>query len=130
MGVNIPHNNIDVVDRWNRAFLALSQEPRRELLLSLTNEPASVWIPLPDAALSPHYSGSREDLRISLQHQHLPHLADHGYIVWEDSPFEVRQGPHFGEIEAILRAIITSSDGLPDRLVTDCRTLESRVSGK
>lgn len=117
----------DVADRWNRAFHALSQEPRRKLLISLINKPASEWVSLPDAALSSHYSGNREDLRIELCHQHLPLLKEKGYVDWRDSPFGAKKGPRFEEIEAIIRAIMTFGDALSDQLITDCQTLEERI---
>lgn len=128
MSLTNPSDDVDVADRWDQAFRVLSQEPRRQLLISLTDKPASVWVQLPDAALSSHYQGTQDDLRIALYHQHLPLLAEHGYVVWEESPFEARQGPKFKEVEAIIRAVMAFGDGLPDKLITNCRVLENQIN--
>jgi hypothetical protein len=117
----------DVSERWDRVFRVLSQEPRRELVLSLADRSESEWVALPDAALSRHYPESREKLRITLRHKHLPALADNGYVVWRESPLEARRGPNFDELEAVLGVITASVESLPDRLVTGCRRLERRA---
>lgn len=127
MGISTPTDDVGVAGRWDRAFRVLSAEPRRELALSLTDRSASTWVPLPDAAHSPHYPGSRDDLQLALYHNHLPAMAKPDYIVWEESPFEARKGPNFDELESIIRAIVDGAGDLPDRMVRNCRTLERRI---
>ncbi|QLG50078.1 hypothetical protein [Natrinema halophilum] len=124
MAITHKSGSDDVAERWDRAFNILSQEPRRELVISLAGKSASDWVPLPDAAHSPHFEGTSEDLRLDLYHKHLPKLANHGFVIWEESPFEARQGPNFREVEAIIQAMTAAADALPEQMITNCRTLK------
>ena len=117
-----------VSDRWNRVFQALSEQPRRCLILSLADEPPDAMLPLPEAALSDHYDGSRRDLDINLRHQHLPVLDDAGYVVWDETRFRAARGPNFEEVAAVLTTLVESADDLPDTLVEGCAPLE-QVAG-
>lgn len=117
-----------VADRWDRAFRTLSQQPRRQLLLSLSNASPTAWLELPEAALSSHYEGTRRALCIELRHHHLPALSDVGYVQWDDEAFEVSRGPNFREAAAVLAALVSAADDLPDRLVHGCEPLERRAT--
>lgn len=103
-----------VVSHWNRVFRVLTEEPRRQLLLSLLDIPPSAWVDLPNAAQSRHYHGTRRNLRIELQHSHLPALAEADYVEWRDSPFEARRGPNFDEVGVVLDIIIAAADADAD----------------
>lgn len=55
-----------------------------------------------------------ERLNTSLQHVHLPKLAERGYIEWEPNTQTVRRGPNFDDIEPLLRLMEEHRDELPD----------------
>lgn len=119
------------VDRWDRVFRALSRQPRRRVLCALLDESPAGWVALPDAAMTPAYRDREEELRVLLVHHHLPALADADYVRWRRAPFEACRGPAFDEVEAVLDAILSRTDDLPDRLVGGCRLPEGgrRLNG-
>lgn len=108
-------------------FDVLSAEPRREIIRSLLDESQHCRLPLPEAAGSPNQSIDSETLVIELRHQHLPKLADLGYIRWENDAFRVQQGPNFEEPAFIMRMLINSADQIPESLIADCKILQEMV---
>jgi len=54
-----------------------------------------------------------------MQHVHLPKLADHGFIDWDQDAQRVTKGPQFDEIEPLLTVLSENQDVLPDRGVPD-----------
>jgi hypothetical protein len=54
-----------------------------------------------------------------MQHVHLPKLADHGFIDWDQDTQRVTKGPQFDEIEPLLTVLSENQDVLPDRGVPD-----------
>lgn len=50
---------------------------------------------------------------IALTHNHLPKLAEAGYIEWDRDTGEISKGPRFDEIEPLLDLIESHADELP-----------------
>jgi len=71
-----------VIDRWNTVFTALSAEPRRQLVVSLSNAPPGETVALPESARNPNVPIVLAEFRLRLRHVHLPLLADCGFIEW------------------------------------------------
>ncbi|GAA0235854.1 hypothetical protein GCM10009000_059130 [Halobacterium noricense] len=55
------------------------------------------------------------DQTIAMQHVHLPKLADHGFIDWDQDAQRVTRGPRFDEIEPLLTVLGENQDVLADR---------------
>lgn len=111
-------------DRWDQLFEVLSAEPRREIIISLRDAPPDERLLLPDAAESPNQSIDSKALAIKLRHQHLPKLADAGYVRWESEPFCVQRGPDFAEAVFIVEKVFESMDEIPDSLLNNCKILQ------
>lgn len=118
---------IPVSERWDRVFRTLSAEPRRQVILSLMEAPPGQGVTLPEAAEPPDADVDRDDFEVTLRHQHLPMLADAGYVRWSDAPFSVRRGPYFEEAAAIVESFRANVDELPERLVLGCHYLEQEL---
>lgn len=58
--------------------------------------------------------GDRAAFEAQLYHQHLPHLADAGFITWDTETNTVTRGPNFEEIAPLLRLMADHQDELPD----------------
>jgi len=115
-----------VVQRWNEVLYALSAEPRRRVIISLMDGERGEAIELPEGAMSPNAEDDPEDLLTVLYHQHLPKLAEMGFIRWDDERKVVTRGPRFEQAAAVLRALEADASELPDELVHGCRRLEVR----
>lgn len=111
-------------ERWNQIYDVFTAEPRRMIIYSLMNEPEGRRLPLPEAAVPQHKSVDTESFRVQLRHQHLPKLADAGYVRWEADPLCVQRGPNFDEAATILKRVTEPVDGLPESLIADCRVLQ------
>lgn len=114
----------DWAERWDRVFTVLAAEPRREIIRSLLDGPPERRLPLPEAAESPNQSMGSETLTIQLRHQHLPKLADAGYIRWESDPFCVQRGPNFEEPAFFIESVLESKDEIPTPLINNCKILQ------
>lgn len=125
MGCGNNGDGPSVAERWDQLFKMLSCDPRRTLLLRLRDEDPATWVTLPDSAMSPHYDGTRKQMRVALYHTHLPLLERAGYVRWHASPLEARRGPRYGEVEGVLRELVSSSVALPRQLVQGCGILEA-----
>jgi hypothetical protein len=55
-----------------------------------------------------------EHVKLQLQHQHLPKLADAGLIDWDSESGTITRGPRFDEIEPLLKLMHDDQDELPD----------------
>lgn len=100
----------------SRAFDALANSYRRQLLLALFDEN-----PQDDDDLDPLdllvEGETADDLtatRIELTHMHLPKLADMGFIEWDRESGELSKGPNWKEIAPLLRLMHEHRDELPD----------------
>lgn len=114
-------------ERWDRVLSLLASEPRRVIIHSLVESPDDEPLPLPEAAESPNVSVSHDELRTALYHNHLPALADAGYVGWSSDPLRVWHGQNFEEIEAVIEVIVESADQFPSELIDGCGFLEQAV---
>lgn len=122
--------NKSVVDRWDQLYEALAAEHRRMILYSLMDIPKERQLPLPEAARSSNLSIDPDELRIQLQHHHLPKLAEFGYVRWEQDPFCVQRGHAYEEVEAVFSVIVESLDQYPMSLINGCERFEEMYGGR
>ena len=93
----------------------VSNVHRRRLLLDLLHEnPRTVRTDIADAE-----GPDGRERAILMYHIHLPKLADHGYIEWDDETGKVTKGDRFAEIEPILTALTEYRDNSPDSTSAD-----------
>ncbi|MCU4753033.1 hypothetical protein OB919_13790 [Halobacteria archaeon AArc-curdl1] len=124
MGIDIPRREQCAIDRWNKLYEVLASQERRMIIYSLRNAPEERRISLPEAAMTPESSWDPETMTTQLQHNHLPQLANAGYIRWERDPFCVQRGPHFAEVEVLFNLIHASIDQFPESLINGCEVYE------
>lgn len=117
-------DEIGWADRWNEVFDTLSAEPRREIIISLLDEPKECRLPLPEAAESPNQSMDSETVAVHLRHQHLPKLTEAGYVRWANEPFCVQRGPNFDEPAFMIENVFESMDEIPESLVDNCKIIQ------
>jgi|AntDeeMetageno50_2_1112565.scaffolds.fasta_scaffold08267_2 hypothetical protein len=88
---------------------ALADIQRRKLMVALLDHN-----PQDD---SPAAVGGSEidtlDHLVSMNHVHLPKLANYGFIEWDEANHEVSKGPNFDEIRPLLELLATHEDELP-----------------
>jgi len=84
---------------------ALGHERRREVVTTLTD----IDSPISVGALA----GGDEQRRLALIHNHLPMLANGGYIDWDRDAGRVRRGPRFDEVATLIDLFRTHGDDLP-----------------
>lgn len=99
---------------WETHLTALANPYRRQLLVALLKHN-----PQEDNAIDPLNAVAPtetepERLRIELVHNHLPKLADAGYIDWEKDGGKLSKGPSWDEISPLLRLVHEHRDELPD----------------
>ena len=117
-------NGKNVIENWDRVFRALSEEPRRQLIVSLLDAPPDEPAPLPESAINPNVPVDLEVLEMKLRHNHLPMLANMGFVEWDTDPFVAFRGPKFDEVAVVFDALHTSAKDMPDQLVVGCQRLE------
>lgn len=107
----------DALDRlahvpFDDALDALSHIQRRKLLFSLLDHNPQADSPavLVDSA---DEAGPLEQL-VTMNHVHLPKLAEYGFIVWNRDTHEVVKGPKFDEIKPLLELLADHEDELPE----------------
>lgn len=94
------------------ALSVLADRNRRRVLVSLLDiGPQSRTRPLDlqDVLRSGEASGSCE---IRMRHVHLPKLADKGYIEWDRTTDEIRQGQRFAELRPLVRLLVENEGEL------------------
>lgn len=124
MAIDPPLSGKSAIDRWDQLHEALASQERRMIIYSLEDVPEERRIPLPEAAMTPGSSQDPEKTAIRLEHNHLPKLAEAGYVRWELDPFCVQRGPHFEEVEMMFNLIHDSIDQFPESLITGCEIYE------
>jgi hypothetical protein len=112
-----------LAERWHLIFRTLTAGPRRQILGSLLEVPPDRSLSLPEAANMPDYRIDPETLRQELVHRHLPLMAKAGFVEWERDPFEVRRGPAFDDVAAVLLAIVDYDD-FPEHSIQGCYFFE------
>lgn len=116
----------EMIERWNRVFRALTAEPRRQTIVALMEAPSDRWLPLPEAANPSYDLMDPERLYVELVHQHLPLLAEHGFVRWEREPLQVKRGPSFEEVAIVFEALHRHAAEIPSQLVDGCQRLEEQ----
>lgn len=124
MGTNPADMDNSAVERWNTLHHAFASQERRMILYSLIDAPKNRRLPLPETAMAPDTPTTSKKIEVQLQHNHLPELADAGYIRWEKEPFCVQRGPCFDEVEAVFGVIHDSIDQFPTSLIDGCEIYE------
>jgi hypothetical protein len=113
-----------ISENWNAVFESLSAEPRRQLIVSLMDAPPDQSVPLPESAMMPNVPQDPEVLRTELYHNHLPILADMGFVTWEKEPLVASRGSRFDEVAVVSAALQSAAFNFPDSLVFGCQRLE------
>lgn len=90
---------------------ALADVQRRKLLSALLDHNPQDDSPVV-VADSDSESGAVERL-VTMNHVHLPKLADYGFIEWDKECHEVKKGPNFEEIRPLLELLGEHEDELP-----------------
>lgn len=116
------------VERWNTIFQILSAPPRRQLIDSLLHAGPHEMVPLPSAANPPNDPRPDRQLHVNLIHDHLPRLANAGYVDWDQHPFQAQRGPEFEEIGSVLTALQSFQD-YPLQLQEACHRLPESEAG-
>jgi hypothetical protein len=122
-------NGRRVIEGWDRVFKALSAEPRRQLIVTLLDAQPDQSIPLPESAINPNIPADPQTVQQKLHHQHLPMLADYGFIDWEPDPLVAFRGPKFDEVAVVFDALQATVTDIPDSLVVGCQRLEQEEQG-
>lgn len=120
-------NGQRVSESWDTVFRALSTEPRRQLIATLADAAPTDSVPLPESAMMPNAPVSPDELEVELYHQHLPLLAEMGFVQWTKEPFVATRGPRFQEIASVITTLQSQADRLPDALVVGCQRLEQEL---
>lgn len=101
---------------YSRAFEALANSYRRQLLLALLEEN-----PGDDDEFAPRdllgegtTTDARAPTRLESIHVHLPKLADMGFIEWDHDAGELSRGPNWEQIAPLLRMLHEERDERPD----------------
>ncbi|ELZ01472.1 hypothetical protein C482_06849 [Natrialba chahannaoensis JCM 10990] len=118
-------NGKRVDQRWDQVFTALSAEPRRQVIVSLLDREPDQSVALPAAAMNPNVPVDPTTLQQQLVHNHLPLLADLGFVEWEPDPLHAVRGERFDELAVIFTTLHEAAADIPDSLVTGCQRLES-----
>lgn len=94
------------------AYLTLLSNARRRAVLLSIYDRGSDGEPIPvEEALPGPISASVE---VSLNHNHLPKLEEHGVVRWDREAGTVAAGPAFGAIEPFLDCLDDDRGALPD----------------
>lgn len=91
---------------------ALADVQRRKLLIALLEQKPQDSKP----AVLAHSEGESDAVKglvVSMQHNHLPKLADYGFIEWNKHQQEVLKGPEFDEIRPLLKLLDNHTNELP-----------------
>lgn len=118
-----PSESTNETEAWDQLYEALAAQPRRMIIFSLLKEPTEAEVPLPEAARTTHQPRDTESFCIRLRHDHLPKLAEAGYVRWERDPFRVRRGPHFAEPALVVSRMTESTEDYPSRLRDECTVI-------
>ena len=116
--MTVQHNEM-----WADIFRTLVSNTRREIIAALVENPPDRAVSLPEAANSPECRREPDSLSVDLIHNHLPMMAEKGFIEWEREPFCAKRGPRFDDVGEVITAIQTH-DQMPQHLTEGCYFLE------
>lgn len=107
--MNSPHPT--QADELDESLDALSHPLRRKVLTRLT----ALAVPdTPELEVEELVEeGDRGNETILLSHNHLPRLADSGFIDWDRERNVVTRGPQFDEVEAVIDVLASHEAELP-----------------
>lgn len=89
----------------NTAFEALADEQRRRLLVSLLEEDQRTVSAVVSGAIEEETATRNASKQVAMRHNHLPKLADHGFVQWSRGTGEIIQGPQFDQIRPLLEFV-------------------------
>ena len=90
---------------------ALADVQRRKLLVALLEHNPQDDTPVVMA--DSESDADAVERLVTMQHVHLPKLADYGFIEWNEDTHEVTKGPKFDEIRPLLELLANHEDELP-----------------
>jgi predicted transcriptional regulator len=90
---------------------ALADVQRRKLLVALLEHNPQDDTPVVIA--DSESDADAVERLVTMQHVHLPKLADYGFIEWNEETHEVTKGPKFDEIRPLLELLDDHEDELP-----------------
>jgi hypothetical protein len=101
---------------WENVFVALQNEQRRRLLLTLRTQESQ-----DDRVTSLRYlhdgESDFERFKTNMYHRHLPLLRRRGYVDWDQENHEVSRGSNFSEVEPVLELVEDRDDDRSIELV-------------
>ncbi len=92
----------------DQVFESLGNRRRRLVLLALKRGSVET-----EADVMVRGGNETASAEIELYHNHLPKLAEAGYIEWDPDTGEISEGPRFDEVEPLLELIERHADELP-----------------
>lgn len=85
----------------------LSRPARRRILVALhETTPREMHEFVPD-------DSTGDEFRVALYHNHLPHLADAGFVEWDREAETISRGPRYDELVPLVEWLLAYRDGLP-----------------
>ncbi|WP_449272244.1 DUF7344 domain-containing protein [Haloprofundus halophilus] len=97
----------------DQQFISLSHPTRRRILITLAEDnPRDV-----DEFERSDFTtedGELEQFIVTLHHNHLPQLADAGFIDWDRESNTITRGPNFEEIRPLVTLIANHQEELPE----------------
>ena len=104
----------------SRPFEALANPSRRQLLFALWAETPHDHERFDPLELLQVGEPPDEDAtKIALEHNHLPKLADMGYLQWERDSGMISTGPAWDDIVPLLEVLADHRAKLPDGLLSN-----------
>ena len=91
---------------------ALANVQRRKLLVALLAHNPQDDSPV--VVADSEGEGSAVEQLVTMDHVHLPKLAEYGFIDWDKEAHQVEKGPKFDEIRPLLELLDDHEDELPD----------------
>lgn len=97
---------------------ALGHKYRRRLLVALADHNPQEDTDAQEAAeaLGALSDGEVDSARVEIElyHNHLPKLADPGFIIWNPDTGTIERGPNWEEIAPLIRLVRDHKDELPE----------------
>jgi hypothetical protein len=97
-------------ERLDCVFDALAHKYRRKVLVAVLEQHPQADDDIQIPADVPLEGEDMAACEVAMTHNHLPKLADHGFIDWDRDSNTVRKGPHFEEIRPLLELMCDHAD--------------------